>query len=219
MDVLLWQLADSAFPAGGFAHSGGLEAAARHGEVRHAADLDRFVRVALRQAGHGALPLVTAAHKDPDGLAWLDALCDAFFSNPVANRASRALGRAFLSTCARSFPQSSISRLEDTVRRQNLCAHHAPVFGAVMRSLAVDKLQTVRLFLYLVSRNLVTAGVRLGLVGPYEAQQLQVAIGPEIDRTLERCAKLEPLDVVQTAPLVDLWQSTHDRLYSRIFQS
>jgi urease accessory protein UreF len=26
-------------------------------------------------------------------------------------------------------------------------------------------------------------------------------------------------DAAQTAPLVDLWQASHDRLYSRLFQS
>ena len=30
---VLWQLLDSAYPTGGFAHSGGLEAAWQHGEV------------------------------------------------------------------------------------------------------------------------------------------------------------------------------------------
>jgi urease accessory protein UreF len=28
-----------------------------------------------------------------------------------------------------------------------------------------------------------------------------------------------PLDIAQTAPLLDLFQSMHDRLYSRLFQS
>jgi urease accessory protein UreF len=26
-------------------------------------------------------------------------------------------------------------------------------------------------------------------------------------------------DAAQTAPLIDLWQASHDRLYSRLFQS
>ncbi|MFP2912429.1 urease accessory protein UreF, partial [Pyxidicoccus sp. 3LFB2] len=56
------QLADSGFPTGGFAHSGGLEAAVQAGEVRGASELRRFVRELLWQAGHGALPLLGAAH-------------------------------------------------------------------------------------------------------------------------------------------------------------
>ena len=36
---LLWQLADSAFPTGGFAHSGGLEAAWQNGEVSNRGDV------------------------------------------------------------------------------------------------------------------------------------------------------------------------------------
>src|SRR6516165_7139902 len=87
-DWLIWQLVDSAFPAGGFAHSFGLEAAWQQGEV-DAASLPAFVRDAIAQAGHSGLPFVLAAFDDPRRVALVDERCDAFLRNPVANRASR----------------------------------------------------------------------------------------------------------------------------------
>src|SRR5262245_21730160 len=98
MSYLVWQLNDSSFPSGGFAHSGGLEACVQHGEVSGLEDVRSFARQSLSQAGRSVMPLVTAAHRDTKDLAKLDELCDVFLSNPVANRASRAQGRAFLTS-------------------------------------------------------------------------------------------------------------------------
>jgi len=64
-DWLLWQLADSAFPTGGFAHSSGLEAAWHHGELRNSAELASFVDASLRQFGRSALPFTLAAYAEP----------------------------------------------------------------------------------------------------------------------------------------------------------
>ena len=100
---LVWQLMDSAFPTGGFAHSSGLEAAWQHGEVRGRDELVSFVKSGLEQLGHAALPFVTAAFDEPEKLGELDRLCDVFTTNHVANRASRAQGRAFLSAVERIF--------------------------------------------------------------------------------------------------------------------
>ena len=181
-------------------------------------ELWAFACDVLVQAGYGALPLVTAAHAGED-LGELDALCDAFLSNPVANRASRAQGHALLSTCGRSFPQSVSAPLQESITRRAPCGHHAPICGALLRILGIDRLQTQRLFLYLASRGVVSAAVRLGVIGSYEGIRLQTAIGPEIDRLIDRCRHLSPLDITQTAPVVDICQTTHDRLYSRLFQS
>ena len=47
-----WQLIDSAFPSGGFAHSLGLEAAYHTGEVAGERSLQQFLKDALLQAGY-----------------------------------------------------------------------------------------------------------------------------------------------------------------------
>ena len=109
--ALTWQVVDSAFPTGGFAHSLGLEAAWQAGEVPDRDALVRFVRSALLQVGYGVLPLVTAAFRDPSRLDELDALTEAFLTNPVANRASRTQGRALVATAARVWPSSEMAAL------------------------------------------------------------------------------------------------------------
>jgi urease accessory protein len=215
-DWMIWQLVDSSFPSGGFAHSGGLEAAWQAEHVIDAASLRQFVRDSISQAGRAALPFVTAAHGDPDRIEPLDALCDVFLSNAVANRASRAQGRAFLTACASTWPCGALRALEE---RPALLGHLAPVFGAATSAIGCPRQAAQRVFLHLTGRGVLSAAVRLGIVGPYEAQRLQADCSRDLDRVLERCEGLSELDVAQTAPLIDVLQGTHDRLYSRLFQS
>jgi urease accessory protein len=218
MDLLVWQLIDSNFPSGGFAHSAGLEASVQHGFVFDGTTLTAFARQTLSQAGRTSLPLVTAAHRGSTGLARLDGLADVFLTNPIANRASRAQGRALLTSAARSFPDAALVSIEADVRR-GLAAHHAPIFGVVFRTLEVGLLDSQRAYLFVALRSVTSAAVRLGLVGGYEAQRIQSLVSVDIDTIVERCGELGPHDIAQTAPLIDLLQSTHDRLYSRLFQS
>src|SRR6188768_3146060 len=124
-DWLTWQVIDSAFPTGAFAHSFGLEAAWQHGEIRDAGDLRQLLRAALQQATFGSLPLVNAVYREPDRLEVFDARADAFLLNGVANRASRVQGRALLATAARVWPSPDLARL--SARAARTCAHAAPL--------------------------------------------------------------------------------------------
>lgn len=224
---LLWQLADSAFPTGGFAHSAGLEAAWQHGEVRNREELISFIEASLEQVGRAALPFVTAAYAEPERLEEFDELCDAFATNHVANRASRAQGRAFLAAMRRIFEEAggraaSMSYGAITTKRPEgraPCGHFAPVFGAGLRRLDVSGDTTGRLFFFNHLRGLLAAAVRLNIIGPMEAQAIQHQLAPEAERVLEKCAALTLDDIAQTSPLLDIWQGAQDRLYSRLFQS
>lgn len=213
-DYLVWQLIDSAFPTGGFAHSAGLEAAWQHGQVRNAMGLKAFAEASLQQAGHAALPLVSAAFAEPIKLPEFDRLCDAFTTNHVANRSSRAQGRALLSALERVFGIALHNQAEEIP-----FAHFAPIFGASLRLLELSRQTVGRMFFFNHLRGVLAAAVRLNIVGPMEAQQLQHRLAPVGEAILQKCVALSLEDLAQTAPLLDLWQGAQDRLYSRLFQS
>jgi urease accessory protein len=214
---LAWQLVDSAFPTGGFAHSWGLEAAWHQGGVPDGDALRAFVRATITQTACGSLPLVNAAFTNPARLAELDALNDAFLTTAVANRASRIQGRTLLATAARIWPGPALLALEDEEAR--LTAHVAPLAGALFRAMHLSLETTQRIVLYLSVRGVLSAAVRLGIAGSYEAQRLQAEASEDLDGALARAGCLDERDLAQTAPLIDVWQGAHDRLYSRLFQS
>jgi urease accessory protein len=213
-DFLVWQLIDSAFPTGGFAHSSGLEAAWQHGEVRNRDELVLFLDASLNQLGHAVLPFVTAAFDSPEQLAAFDSLCDAFTTNHVANRASRLQGKAFLTAVERVF------KMENGKQKPEIqFAHFSPIFGACLRWLKIPRETTMRMFFFNHLRSVFAAAVRLNIIGPMEAQMLQRKTSPKAEMILKKCELLSLDDIAQTAPLLDLWQGAQDRLYSRLFQS
>ena len=213
-EFTVWQLVDSAFPTGGFAHSSGLEAAWQHGEVRNRAELLSFVEANLDQLGHASLPFVLAAFDAPEKLGEIDSLCDVFTSNHVANRASRAQGRAFLAAVDRIF-NSEIKNPKSEIQ----FAHFAPVFGVSLQRLEISRITTGRMFCFNHLRSLLAAAVRLNITGPMEAQILQHRLATKVEAVLKTCDTLTLDDLAQTAPLLDVWQGAQDRLYSRLFQS
>ena len=139
-EFLLWQLADSGFPTGGFAHSGGLEAAWQHREARGGE--------VFTDCLHTALPFVHAGYFETREFGELDELCDAFTTNHVANRASRGQGRALLTATERSFGGQELRALRALIQEREWPGHLAPVFGSVGRLLGLEAEATARLFVF-----------------------------------------------------------------------
>jgi len=212
---LLLQLVDGAFPSGGFAHSGGLEAALH---LRGIGELEPFVDEVLWQTARSALPFVRRAAEAPLELASLDDLFDATQASHVANRASRAQGRALAGAACRVFEREAILAIGEHARNRGP-AHHAPIFGALFGTLAIGVRDTQVAWLHGVLRGVLSAAVRLGLVGPLEAQQIQSTRVTVLEDILASCMQIDAADAAQTAPLLELFGALHERLDGRLFQS
>jgi urease accessory protein len=205
---LLLQLSDAAFPAGGFAHSAGLEASLA---LRPGLTVARFVDETLEQAAHMALPFVRAAAAVGfPGLGSLDETCDATMTNHVSNRASRAQGRAMRLAATHVWELPELASYGGP-------SHHAPVFGALFAALEVEGADFA--FLHATLRGVLSAAVRLGALGPMEAQRVQASAATRLDTLLAASARLSPPDATQTSPLLDLFGALHDTLDGRLFQS
>ncbi|MCU1455669.1 MAG: urease accessory protein UreF, partial [Acidimicrobiales bacterium] len=68
--LALLQLADGRLPAGGHAHSAGLERAVLDGRVTDIVTLGRFLEGRLRTAGLTDAALAVAARNNADPLGW-----------------------------------------------------------------------------------------------------------------------------------------------------
>lgn len=84
-------------------------------------------------------------------------------------------------------------------------------------SLTLEK--TRFLFLYLHVRSVVSSAIRMSLVGPYKGQEILFK-SQQLVSELIALVKIDDVKLaVQTCPILDILQGSHDRLYTRIFNS
>ncbi len=216
-DWRLLQWIDSAFPTGGYAHSAGLEVWA-HRAPRDASVRDAVHALARSYAGF-SLPFVRAAFGADAALAPLafarvDTELDASLWGVTANRASRAQGRALFAATARAFPQEPrVVAASAWANERERPLHHAVVFGAFARAFTEDEERTCALALFAFTRGVLSAAVRLNLVGPFAAQELLAEAAPLAHVALAKGAP------ASAAPWFDLLAERHPTLHTRLFSS
>jgi urease accessory protein len=220
MDVLALLLADSRFPGGGHAHSGGLEEAAARGLVRTEDDLPAFLAGRLRTAGALAAVFAAAsahcAARGADLWSTVDAELDARTPSAAQRSASRAQGRA--TARAASFIPTVDSGCGSPLRLLLSAAprpHHAVVLGCVAGSGGGSPADAALPAAYLSVSGPASAAVRLLGLDPLRVNGIVAALAPalrSVAADAAACAGLDPASLpAPGAPGLDLLAEEHDR--------
>jgi urease accessory protein len=169
--LLMLQFGDSAFPAGGFAFSWGLEGLAADGLIEGAADVAEIIHQQLTQRWNSMdRVLLGLAHAaaDIDAAMSVDRLAEAATLSAAMRAGSRRAGRALLGVCARlSLP--CVPEYRSAVAGDARLGHLAVVQGIVFRAAGLPLALAELLSGWAVIGGLTSAAVRLGLIGHIEA--------------------------------------------------
>ena len=200
-------LADARFPAGGHAHSGGVEPAHITGAVTNLSSLELFLRGRLHTSGVTAAGLAAAACDSHANWAVLDAEADARMPSAAQRDASRRQGRALLRAVRAAWPKA------DYLEHLGHAPHHPVVLGAAAAAAGCTREQAAHIAAYQSLAGPASAAVRLLGLDPIAVSAIVARIAPEIDRI-----PWEDLPF-PSAPNLDILAEVHTTAEVRLFES
>lgn len=220
-------LADSRLPAGGHAHSGGVEAAVERGLLRDEADLALFLGGRLRGSGPviaavAAASCLLSADTDSEWARW-DAAVSARIPSAAMRETSRAQGAALLRTACRVWPSAALEALSQTGR-----PHHPLVLGVVVAAVGDGPDVAALLALYHLLGGACAAAVRLLGLDPIAVAAVQARAAEPAEQVARAATRVAREAVAQRethllpstgTPLPEVLAELHARTEVTLFAS
>jgi urease accessory protein len=221
-DILLTIWLSPSFPVGAFAYSHGLEWAVETGDVRDEATLVAWLADLIEHGGARADAIVLAeayratAADDSETLAATGELALALAPCAERRLETTQQGRSFLSAVSAAWPAPRIARAEQVLADE---VAYPVALGVAAAAHDIPLTRACEAYALAFAANLVSAGVRLGVVGQTQGQRTLAALAAPI-AALGAFAATSTLDDLGSASFrSDIASMRHETQYSRLFRS
>jgi urease accessory protein len=218
LPLLVWL--SPSFPIGAFAYSHALEWAHEEGDLADAQSLEAWLFDLLR---HGAARndaiLFAEAYRAadlPDRLGEIADLALALATSAERRLETTGQGDAFVTTVAKAWPCASIAGLR-AARAEGIAYPVAVAVAAAGHGIALR--EALEAFLLGFVSNLVSAAVRLGIVGQTDGQRVVAALVPAVRERASAMREATLDDLGGAAFRSDLAALRHETQYTRLFRS
>jgi urease accessory protein len=243
--LLAWS--SPSFPTGAFSYSHGLEAAAADGAIRDRVTLEAWIRATIiHGSGRVDADILRDAWRavaagDDAALAEANRRGCSYRATAELALESGQQGAAFQTTYAAAWsddlhPNAPPPSGEGASDRTNdlppllagegrdgaghgadIC--HAALFGAAAAHENIELSDAVTAFLSAFAANLMSAGLRLGIIGQTDGQRILAALAPAVAAAVNACLGRKAEDFGAATFALDLASMTHETQYSRLFRS
>jgi urease accessory protein len=208
------------FPTGAFSYSHGLEAAAEAGAVYDRASLQSWIAAIItRGSGRIDADILCDAYRaaeagDPAALTAANRRGLAYRATAELALESAQQGEAFLGTCVTAWPDPFLGAWNPG---EGVCLPTA--FGAAAACADIRLDDALLGYLHAFASNLMSAGLRLGLIGQTDGQRILAGLEPLIASAAAAATRRDPADFGSATFAVDLASMAHETQYSRLFRS
>lgn len=221
----LMQLADSAFPAGGFAHSSGLEQLVREGAISSADEIATFVRSLLRHSlatSDAVVAGVCAEAAGRDGSSSIMEADRALFvmkTTTELRSASTSMGRRMLREVSAHVAHPALCSFAQEIDAGATPGTLAAVYGVSGGVLGVPGEGAAAAFLLASATSMLHAAMRLLPISHRDVQRALHDLRPEIARLAALACTVPVGDLRSFHPLQEIASMRHRTATVRLFAS
>jgi urease accessory protein len=219
LPLFLWL--SPAFPVGSFAYSHGLEWAVEAGDVADLRSLsDWLADLAAFGAPRLDAALFAAAHRAAEAEDWrglneINELAVALAGSAERRLETTAQGGAFRLAARAAWDCEALAR----VPKPGEAIAYPVAVAAAAAGHGVDRRRAGEAFAVALFANLVSAAVRLGVVGQTDGQRVLAGILPDLAAMAREAADATLEDLGACALRSDIAAMRHETQYSRLFRS
>jgi urease accessory protein len=211
------------FPIGAFSYSHGLETAVASGWLHDAHSLQGWIAAVL---AHGVGRIDADILRDAHRAALVADLAafDGANQRGLAFRATAELaleatapGEAFLTTCRAAWPDPRLDHWAARLDGGPVC--YAAAVGAATGCAGIPLDFALTAYLQAMAANLVSAGLRLGILGQTNGQRILAALEPIVGAAVASALTRDQGAFGGATFAVDLASMAHETQYTRLFRS